>query len=96
MGVVANSWTSRYTLGGFFGNSADIIQLFISGTAYHAVVKSKEPTMYTFIFIQNPLLSLQGVMSLVRTYAEQIGTKQSWWLYLPFLQLLSDLGGLPS
>lgn len=51
--------------------------------------------MYTFVFISIPLLSLHGVMDLVAFYAEQIGTKQQWWLYLPFLQLLSDLGGLP-
>lgn len=34
-------------------------------------------------------------MELVHLCAEQIGTTQKWWLHLPFLQLLSDLGGLP-
>lgn len=86
---------SRYSCSANFGTAASSIQLFLSGTAYVKVMAAKEPTMFTFKYIPNRLLSLRGVMSLVGVIAERIGNTQKWWLHLPFLQLLSDLGGLP-
>ena len=59
-------------------------------------MQSKEPTMYTFEFIDTPLLSLGAVFKLIEHYATQFGASPwEWKMCLPFLQLLGDMGGLP-
>jgi hypothetical protein len=69
---------------------------FVSGTSHRKVMQSKEPTMYTFEFIDTPLLSFGAVLSLVEHYAKQFGANDwEWKMQLGFLQLLSDMGGLP-
>ena len=59
-------------------------------------MQSKEPAMYTFEFIDIPLLSLGAVFKLVEHYATLFGASPwAWKMQLPFLQLLGDMGGLP-
>lgn len=73
-----------------------MIQPVISGTAHSKVMQTKEPTMYTFRFIHTPLLSLDAVLKLVEYYVEHFSADHNdWKLSLPFLQLVSDMGGLP-
>jgi len=87
---------NRYQACRFFSSGLLIIQPFISGTSYKNVLQSKEPTMYTFEFIEAPLLSLGAVFKLIEYYAMQFGADPwEWKMQLPFLQLLGDMGGLP-
>lgn len=52
--------------------------------------------MYTFEFITVPLLTLTAVLNLVAHYVAVFGAHpHRWRLHRPFLQLLSDMGGLP-
>jgi len=85
-----------YEICTFFTVGKSTIQTFISGTAHRKVMESKEPTMYTFQFIDTPLLSLGAVFKLIEYYATQFGANPwEWKMQLPFLQLLGDMGGLP-
>jgi len=80
----------------FFASGSLTIQPFVSGTAHRQVMASKEPTMYTFEFIDTPLLSLGATFELLKHYASQFDAKPwEWKMHLPFLQLLGDMGGLP-
>jgi hypothetical protein len=73
-----------------------MIQPFISGTAYNEVMASREkPTKYPFQPIDNPLLSVEGVLTLMEHYAKKFNADNKWKLNLPFLILLTDMGGLP-
>jgi hypothetical protein len=87
---------NRYEAGKFFASGSLTIQLFVSGTAHRKVMASKEPMMYTFEFIDTPLLSLGATFKLIEHYASQFGANPwEWKMHLPFLQLLGDMGGLP-
>ena len=73
-----------------------MVQLFLSGTAYRHVMEAKEPSVYSFMFIDNPLLTLHAVFALVRHYAIKAEAHEyQWVLCRPFVQLLIDMGGLP-
>ena len=73
-----------------------IIQPLLSGTARQAILQSKEPIMFTFKFIEAPLLSLGAVFKIIDHFGKIFGDSESKWkLQLPFLQLLGDMGGLP-
>jgi len=85
-----------YEICSFFTLGNSVIQPFISGTAHLKVMQSKEPTMYTFKFIETSLLSFGAVLNLIEYYATQFGANPwEWKMCLPFLQLLGDMGGLP-
>ena len=87
---------NRYEACKFFTSGSSIIQLILSGTAHRKVMASKEPTMYTFEFIDPHLLSLGATFKLIEHYASQFGANPwEWKIHLPFLQLLGDMGGLP-
>lgn len=88
--------TNRYEACKFLASGSLTIQPFISGTAHRKVMATKEPSMYSFEYVHTPLLSLGATFKLIQHYAEQFGAKPwEWKMHLPFLQLLSDMGGLP-
>jgi hypothetical protein len=85
-----------YALGTFFTTGRTTIQPFISGTAHRKVMEAKEPTMYTFDFIDIPLLTLGAVLELFDHYAHEFhADTKAWKRCRPFLQLIGDMGGLP-
>ncbi|CAI2193291.1 8963_t:CDS:2, partial [Funneliformis geosporum] len=85
-----------YVLGSYMKSNINFIQTFLSGTALQDVVQQKEPTMYTFDYINCPLLSMTACIEIVDHFAKQYGdTELRWCLDRPFIKILDDARGLP-
>nr|CAG8544647.1 2292_t:CDS:2 [Entrophospora candida] len=87
-----------YNVGRFMiGNSnLSFIQPFLSGTAPQSVIRQKEPTMYTFEFVNCSLLNMQSRIDIVNHFANSKGFPSDVWsMQEQMYFLLCDTGGLP-
>ncbi|CAI2175148.1 16696_t:CDS:2 [Funneliformis geosporum] len=85
-----------YVLGSYIKSNINFIQTFLSGTALQDVVQQKELTIYTFDYINYPLLSMTACIEIVDHFAKQYGdTEFRWYLDRPFIKILDDARGLP-
>lgn len=71
------------------------VQTFLSGTAPHSVIRSKEPTSYSWHFSECPLLSMAARIQIMDHFMINYDNSDNWKLKLWIHQLLSDTGGLP-
>ncbi|CAG8760272.1 2705_t:CDS:1, partial [Ambispora leptoticha] len=72
------------------------VQLFLSGTARQDVTWQKEPTMYSFEFVDCSLLNMQARINIINHFATKSGfSEKTWNLQERMYFLLCDTGGLP-
>ncbi|CAG8713521.1 2171_t:CDS:2, partial [Ambispora leptoticha] len=75
---------------------AYFVQSFLSGTAPQEVIWRKEPTMYSFQFVDCSLLNMQARINIMNHFATKSGfSEKTWNLQERMYFLLCDTGGLP-
>ncbi|CAJ0646937.1 5708_t:CDS:2 [Entrophospora sp. SA101] len=87
-----------YNVGRFMiGNpNLSFIQPFLSGTAPQSVIRQREPTMYTFEFVNCSLLKMQSRIDIMKHFANSKGFPLDVWsMQEQMYFLLCDTGGLP-
>ncbi|RUS17051.1 hypothetical protein BC937DRAFT_90486 [Endogone sp. FLAS-F59071] len=78
------------------GQTGTFVQTFLSGTAPYTLVKSKEPTSYSWAFVDCPLLSMSSRIEIMLYFATDCKVPEDRWILISWVhQLLSDTGGLP-
>ncbi|PKK56331.1 hypothetical protein RhiirC2_721932, partial [Rhizophagus irregularis] len=84
------------TMAQYMMNNRTFIQTYLSGTALHKVVKLKEPTGYSFNYINCPLLSMDACIEILNDFAVKNNDTNYWWtLDRSFIKFLDDARGLP-
>ncbi|CAG8658755.1 6016_t:CDS:2, partial [Ambispora leptoticha] len=78
------------------GSNIYFVQPFLSGTAPQEVIRQKEPTMYSFEFVDCSLLNMQARINIMNHFATKSGfSEKTWNLQERMYFLLCDTGGLP-
>jgi len=72
------------------------VQTFFSGPEKRSIVATKQATMYSWAFVECPLLPLVDCVQIMRHFSEYYGFDDKKWILEPWIHhLLSDTGGLP-